>query len=61
MFYTSYSCSAVQLLEECLAINFPEKMLLKIKDQALVKKEEEICIRISWNSEIITSEILEKA
>jgi len=37
------------------------KKLQKINGQALVNKEKEICSRIIWNSEIIASEILEKA
>lgn len=40
--------------------NYTVKMSQKIKIQALVNKEKEICGRIIWNSEI-TSEILEKA
>lgn len=41
--------------------NCTVKMLQKIKGQALVNTEKEMCSRILWNCEIITSEILEKA
>lgn len=65
MFYASYSCLTVQLLEDMpcdkFSTNCTVKMLQKIKGQALVNTEKEICSRILWNCEIITSEILEKA
>lgn len=63
VFYASYSCLAMQLLEDMpcdtFFTNYAVKTLEKIKGQALVNKKK-ICTRITWNSGMITSENHEK-
>lgn len=64
VFYASYSCLAMQLLEEMpcdtFATNHTIKILEQIQGQALVNKEKKFCSRISLNSGMATSENNEK-
>lgn len=59
VFYASYLCLAVQLLEEMprdtFSTDYTLKILEKIKGHALVNKEKKISTRITWNSGMTSS------